>query len=326
MAGFLLRRLGQAILVMWVISLLGFSLQESVGDPLQSLVGQSVSQQERQLLREEMGLELGFWQRYGQFLGAVLQGDLGTSYFFKEPALEVILKKFPATLELVFSAMLWVLLISIPVGVYAAIRPEGRFARLTMALTVTGISVPVFLTAIVLIYFFSVELGWLPSFGRGETVALPGGWQSGWLTADGLEHLLLPSITLASVMLPLFTRLVRAQMLEVLQSDYIKYAWARGLSPARIYFLHALKNALIPLITVAGVQLGTMVACAILTETIFQWPGLGFLFLEAVNRADTPLIVAYLIVIGGLFVLINTVVDVVYGLVNPGVDVVGGRS
>lgn len=326
MLAFLIRRLFQAMVVMFVISLLSFSIQDNLGDPLRELVGQSVSEEQRQQLRDELGLNDPFITQYLRFAGKALQGDLGTSYFFKEPALQVILKKLPATLELVFGATLIIIFFSVPIGVYAAIKPESWFSKCAMGLSIVGISIPVFLTAILAIYLFSVELAWLPSFGRGVTEHVFGSWETGFLNADGLLHLLLPCVSLASIMLPLFVRLIRAEMMEILQSEYVKYAWAKGLSPVRIWFVHALKNTMLPVITVGGVQIGTMVAYTILTETVFQWPGMGFLFLEAVNRVDTPLIVAYLIVVGAIFVITNTVVDLIYGLVNPTVKLAGRAS
>jgi peptide/nickel transport system permease protein len=258
--------------------------------------------------------------QYIRFLGNVLQGDLGTSYFFKEPALDVILKKLPATLELVAGATLIIIGLSVPLGVYTAIKPNSVLSRIIMGLSIVGISIPVFLTAILMIFVFSVELGWFPSYGRGDVVHVFGYWETNFATADGWVHIMLPSVALASIMLPLFVRLIRAEMMEVLQSEYVKYARAKGIRPYRIYFVHALKNTLLPVITVGGVQIGTMVAYTILTETVFQWPGMGFMFLEAVNRVDTPLIVAYLIVVGFIFVVTNTIVDLIYGLVNPTVN------
>lgn len=317
MFAFFVRRLVQAALVMFIISVIAFSIQDNLGDPLREMVGQSVSEAERQALRDRMGLNDPFFVQYWRFLKNALHGDLGTSYFFKKPALDVILQKLPATLELVFGASLIIVLFSVPIGVFAAIRPKHWFSKLAMSISVIGISIPVFLTAILSIYIFSVELGWLPSFGRGETVEILGGWTTGFLTWDGLVHLFLPCIALSSIMLPLFIRLIRAEMLEVLESEYVRFAWAKGLAPKRIWFLHALKNTLLPVITVGGVQIGTLIAYTILTETVFQWPGMGFLFLEAVNRVDTPLIIAYLIVVGLIFVITNTIVDLIYGLVNP---------
>ena len=322
MFAFLLRRIGQAVVVMLVISLLSFSIQDELGDPLRELVGQSVSEETREELREEMGLNDPFLAQYMRFLRGALRGDLGVSYFFKRPALDVILDKLPATIDLVLAATFWILLFSVPVGVFAAVNPRHWFSNLAMGLSAVGISVPVFLTAIFLIYLFSVELGWLPSYGRGETTEIFG-WETGLLTRDGLRHLLLPSISLASVILPLFVRMIRSEMMEALEAEYVRFARAKGLREGRVRMVHAFKNTLLPVITVGGVQIGIMVAYTILTETVFQWPGMGFMFLEAINRADTPLIVAYLIVVGLIFVIVNTVVDIVYGLVNPAVKLTG---
>lgn len=314
---FLLKRLFQGLLVMFVISIISFSIQDNLGDPLRELVGQSVSEAERQVLRDELGLNDPFLVQYGRFLSKAVEGDLGLSYFYKEPALDVIFAKLPATLELVIGATLIIVLVSVPAGVYCAIRPNSWLTRLILGISILGISVPVFLTAIFAIYLFSIELGWLPSYGRGELVPLFSGWETGFLTQSGLAHLILPSISLASIMLPLFIRLIRSEMVEVLHTEYVKFAKAKGLKKVRIYFLHALKNTMLPVITVGGVQIGTMVAYTILTESVFQWPGMGFMFLEAVNRVDTPLIVAYLIVVGAIFVVVNTLVDLLYGLINP---------
>ncbi len=316
MIAFLIRRLAQALVVMFIISLVSFSIQDQLGDPLREMLGVSVSQVERNKLREEMGLNDPFMVQYWRFLKKAVHGDLGDSYFFKRPALEVIMHKFPATFELVLGATLIILTLSIPIGVYCAINPRSWFTKLMMGLSIVGISIPVFLTAIMLIYLFSIYLGWMPSFGRGQTVML-GEWETGLLTSDGLIHLILPSIALSSIMLPLFIRLIRSEMMECMEQDYIRFARAKGLSNRRIWFLHALKNTLLPVITVGGVQIGTMIAFTILTERVFQWPGMGFLFLEAVNRTDTPLIIAYMIFVGLIFVVTNTLVDLIYGLVNP---------
>lgn len=323
LAAFMIRRLGQAVIVMLIISVIGFSIQDQLGDPLRELVGQSVSEAERQALRDKLGLNDPFPVQYWRFLTNAVQGDLGTSYFFKKPALDVILAKFPATFELVLAATLIIVLVSVPAGIYCAIHPESWLSRSILGFSIVGISIPVFLTAIFLIYLFSVQLGWMPSFGRGQTLTLPWGWQTGFLTADGLHHLVMPAIALSSIMLPLFIRLIRAEMMEVLRTEYIRFAWAKGLSPWRIWFVHAFKNTLIPVISVGGVQIGTLIAYTILTETVFQWPGMGFLFLEAVDRVDTPLIIAYIIIVGLIFVITNTIVDLVYALVNPTVNLVG---
>jgi peptide/nickel transport system permease protein len=235
------------------------------------------------------------------------------------------LKKLPATLELVFAASIIIITISIPLGVFCAIRPRHLFAKFTMAASVIGISIPVFLTALALIFIFSITLGWMPSFGRGEIVHVWGYWSTNFVSLDGIAHIIMPSIALSSIMLPLFIRLVRAEMLEVLSSEYVKFARAKGLGSLTVYFKHALKNTMLPVITVGGVQIGIMVAYTILTESVFQWPGMGFMFLEAVNRSDIPLITAYIMFVGFLFVIVNTLVDLLYGLVNPMVDLVAGK-
>ncbi len=324
MFAFIVKRVTQAIFVMLVISFIGFSIRQQIGDPVRDIVGERVSVEEREALRDKLGLNDPFVMQYVRFVRNALQGDLGHSFFFKRPALEVIFDKAPATLELVFVSSLLVILISIPVGVYAAINPRNWFSRLIMGCSIVGVSIPVFLTAILLIYLFSVELQWLPSYGRGDTVNV-WGWQTGFLTFDGLKHLILPSIALSSIMLPLFIRLIRSEMMEVLETEYIKFAWAKGLHRWRVWFLHAFKNTLLPVITVGGVQIGIMIAYTILTETVFQWQGMGFMFLEAVERSDTSLLVAYMVVVGALFVVVNTVVDVIYGLVNPMVRVAGRK-
>lgn len=325
MFAFAMKRILQAVIVMLIISLIGFAIKHNFGDPVRDLVGQRVTPAERTEIREKLGLNDPFMVQYVRFLGAAVQGDLGQSYFFKRPASEVIIRKAPATLELVFCASLIIVLLSVPLGIYSAIRPKTLFSRFIMGGSIVGVSIPVFLTAILLIYIFSVELNWLPSFGRGKTVMLFGWWDTGLLTVDGLLHLIMPSIALSSIMLPLFIRLIRSEMMEVLESEYVKYAWAKGLKPRRVWWVHAFKNTLLPVITVGGVQLGIMVAFTILTETVFQWQGMGSMFIESVERSDTSLMVAYLVFVGFVFVLVNTMVDIIYGLVNPTVRVAGRK-
>ena len=325
MFAFIIRRTTQAIFVMLVISLIGFAIKSQIGDPVRDMVGERVTPAERAEIREELGLNDPFISQYFRFVGQALKGDLGLSFFYKKPALDVIVSKAPATLELVIGAGLIILLVSFPLGVYTALKPRSLFSRLTMGFSTLGVSIPVFLTAIMLIYIFGVQLHWLPSYGRGDTVDLFGNgwWKTGFLTVDGLKHLILPCISLASIMLPLFIRLIRAEMMEVLETEYIKYAWAKGLSRKRIWLLHAFKNTLLPVITVFGVQIGIMFAFTILTETVFQWQGMGYMFLEAVERSDTSLLIAYLVVVGSVFVIVNTVVDIIYGLINPTVRIAG---
>lgn len=314
---FLLRRLMQACFVMIIISLISFAIQDKLGDPVQQMVGMTVSQEERNLIRDDLGLNDGFFIQYWRFAKGAIHGDLGTSYYYKEPTLDVILEKLPATLELAFCAIVLVVIVATPCGVLAAIKPKHVLSRLLMIISSIGLSVPIFIIAILMVYIFSIELNLAPSFGRGNTVEIFSLWESGLFTKDGLKHLLLPSLSLAIALMPIFVRLIRAEMMEVLQSEYIRFAWSKGLSARRIYFKHALKNTMLPVITVGGIQAGTLVAYTILTETIFQWPGMGFLFMDAVSRVDTPLVSAYLIVVGGIFVITNTLVDLIYGLVNP---------
>ena len=325
MFAFIVRRIAQAVLVMLVISIIGFAIKNAVGDPVRDLVGIAVSVEEREALRDELGLNDPLPVQWVRFVTNAVQGDVGHSYFFKKPALEVILKKAPATLELVLCSSIIIVLFSVPMGIFAAVKPNNVFSRLAMGGSIVGVSIPVFLTAIILIYIFAVELHWLPSYGRGDTVRIWGFWETGLLTRNGLKHLILPSISLSSIMLPLFIRLIRAEMKEVLETDYIKFAKAKGLRLRRVYLLHAFKNTLLPVITVGGVQLGTMIAFTVLTETVFQWQGMGFIFLEAVERSDTSLLVAYLVVVGFIFVLVNTLVDIIYGLVNPTVRITGRK-
>ena len=324
MFAFIVRRIIQAILVMLVIGMVGFVIQHQIGDPVRDLVGERVTPAEREVIRDQLGLNDPFYIQYYRFVKNACRGDLGLSFFYKKPALEVIISKAPATIELVIVTALILIVVSIPAGIYSAINPRSWISRIIMAASTIGVAMPVFLTAIALIYFFGVELNWLPSYGRGETVNI-WGWESGFFTLDGLTHLILPSISLSTIMLPLFIRLVRAEMMEVLETEYIKFAWAKGLHRQRVWYLHAFKNTLLPVITVFGVQLGILFAFTILTETVFQWQGMGFMFLEAVDRSDTSLLVAYLVLVGVIFVVVNTVVDIVYGLVNPMVRIAGTK-
>jgi len=325
MIAFFIRRVTQAIFVMLVISIIGFAIKQSVGDPVREITGISVSAEEREILRDKLGLNDPFMIQWIRFVKDALHGDLGNSFYFKKPATKVIISKAPATLELVFATSILVILFSVPLGIYAAVYPNAWLSRFFMGASIVGVSIPVFLTAILLIYVFSVSLGWLPSFGRGDLVEIIPGWKSGFFTADGLKHLILPSIALTSIMLPLFIRLIRAEMKESLETEYVKFARAKGLKPARVLFVHAFKNTLLPVITVGGVQLGTLIAFTILTETVFQWQGMGSMFIESVERADTSLMVAYLVFVGLIFVVVNTVVDLIYGLVNPMVRVAGRK-
>ncbi|WP_394180055.1 ABC transporter permease [Marinomonas posidonica] len=317
MLAFLLRRLIQACFVLIVISLISFAIQDKLGDPVRQMVGMTTTTEVREQLRDELGLNDGFITQYTRFAKNALTGDFGTSYYYKEPTIDVILNKLPATFELAFCAILLVICIATPFGIITAIHPKHLVSRLIMLVSSIGLSIPIFIIAIFMVYVFSIQWNLAPSFGRGETTLLFGVWKSGLFTKDGLSHLLLPSLSLAIALIPIFVRLIRSEMSEVLQSEYIRFAWSKGLSAPRIYFFHALKNTMLPIITIGGIQAGTLVAYTILTETIFQWPGMGFLFMDAVSRVDTPLISAYLMVVGGMFVVMNTFVDLIYGLVNP---------
>ena len=309
---------------MLAILVIAFAVRSALGDPLREIMGEAVPEAEREQFRQELGLNDPWPVQLARYLGNAVKGDLGTSTIYKRPTLDVILAKFPASFELVLAASLIVLLLSVPAGVYCAVRPHTRGAKLILGLSVLGISIPVFLTGIFLITIFSVWLGWLPAFGRGDTVKL-GFWETGLLTRDGLAHIVLPAITLSSIMLPLFIRLVRGAMLDELGHDYVRTARAKGAAPMRVWLRHALRNALLPLVAVGGLQIGTLIAYTLLTETVFQWPGMGFLFLEAVTRADVPLITTYLVFVGLIFVVTNTLVDILSLALDPRVSLEGTR-
>jgi len=323
MFAFIVRRVLQAVVVMLAISLVGFSIKNQIGDPVRDLVGERVTPAERALIADEMGLNDPFLIQYVRFVKQALKGDLGRSFLYNKPALEVILKHAPATIELLIGTALIIIVVSLPLGIQSALQPKSMLSRFTMSFSTLGVSMPVFLTAILLIYLFAVHLQILPSYGRGETVDVFGNgyWMSGFLTVDGLKHLILPCFSLSTLMLPLFIRLIRSEMMEVLETEYIKYAWAKGLSPTRVWMVHAFKNTLLPVVTVFGVQIGIMFAYTLLTELVFQWQGMGFMFLEAVQRADTSLLIAYMVVVACVFVLTNTVVDIFYGFINPTIRV-----
>ena len=314
--GFVAWRVAQALLVMLAILIIAFAVRSSLGDPLREIMGEAVPQSERAALEAELGLDAPWPVQLVRYLGAATTGDFGSSYIYKRSTLEVILSKFPASFELVLAASVLVFLLCVPAGIYCAVRPNALGAKLILGLSTLGISIPVFLTGIFLITIFSVWLGLLPAFGRGETVQI-GPWSTGFLTVDGLEHLFLPAVTLSSIMLPLFIRLVRGAMLDELGRDYVRTARAKGAGHLRVWLHHALRNALLPLVAVGGLQVGTLLAFTLLTETVFQWPGMGFLFLEAVTRADIPLITTYLIVVGLLFVATNTIVDLLSLWLDP---------
>ncbi len=313
---FILRRLGESILVMVVVTLVAFLLFRFVGDPVAQMVGQDASVADRQHLRVVLGLDDPIPTQLVRFLWQALHGDFGISYQFKQPVTDLLIARFPATFELAFVAALISVVLGIPMGVYAGMRPQAALARLLLAVSLVGVSLPTFLIGILLIYVFSVRLGWLPSYGRGDTIAI-GAWRTGLLTHSGLLALVMPSITLGLFQLTLIMRLVRAEMMEVLRTDFIRFARARGLSERAVNFGHALKNTLVPVMTIIGLQLGSVIAFAIITETVFQWPGMGLLFIASVQNADIPVMAAYLILVAAIFVVINLVVDLMYAVVDP---------
>ncbi|MCA3252975.1 MAG: ABC transporter permease [Pseudomonadota bacterium] len=316
MFAFVLRRLMQAVVVMATVGFLAFMLFQYVGDPVTSLLGQDATQEQREALRKDLGLDQPFPVQFARFAANAVQGEFGLSLRQGRKVSSLIAERLPATLELALAAAVIALVVGVPLGVYAALRRGTFGSQAVMTLSLLGVSLPTFLIGILLILVFSVQLKWLPSFGRGDTVSL-GGWTTGLLTADGWKHLILPSITLAVFQLALILRLVRAEMLEVLRTDYIKFARARGLTDRAVHFGHALKNTLVPVITITGLQLGSLIAFAIITETVFQWPGMGFLFIQAVQFADIPVMAAYLCLIALIFVVVNLVVDLLYFAVDP---------
>ncbi len=316
MLAFVLRRLLQAMVVMVVVSFIAFMLFQFVGDPVQSLLGVDALPDQITQLRTDLGLDKPFIVQFWHFLGNAVQGEFGISYRQGAKVSRLIAERLPATLELAFVAVFLALIVGIPMGVYAALKRGSFLSQMFMTISLLGVSLPTFLIGILLILVFAVWLGVLPSFGRGDTTQL-GWWSTGLLTVDGLKHIVLPAITLAVFQLTLIMRLVRAEMLEVLRTDYIKFARARGLSDSSIHFGHALKNTLVPVITIIGLQLGAVIAFAIITESVFQWPGMGLLFIQAVTFADIPVMAAYLCLIALIFVVINLVVDLLYFAVDP---------
>ncbi len=316
MLAFILRRLFQAALVMVTVAFIAFMLFQYVGDPVTFMLGQDATAEQVAELRATLGLDQPFFVQFWHFLVNAAHGDFGISLRQGTPVSRLIAERFPATLELALVAAGLALLVGIPMGVFAALRRGTFMSQVFMTLSLLGVSLPTFLIGILLILVFAVILGWFPSFGRGEVVHI-GGWTTGLLTAKGWHHLTLPAVTLAIFQLTLIMRLVRAEMLEVLRTDYIKFARARGLSDRAVHFGHALKNTLVPVMTITGLQLGGLIAFAIITETVFQWPGMGLLFIQAVTFADIPVMAAYLCLIALIFVVINLIVDLLYFAVDP---------
>ncbi len=327
MLALIIRRVIQSVVVMLTVALIAFTLFRFVGDPIAQMVGQDTSLQDRERLRQELGLNDPIMVQFGNFVVNTVQGNFGISFRIGRPVNELIMERMPATLELSLIAALFALLVGIPMGVYTGLYPEKWLSKLFLTVSLMGISLPTFLIGILLILLFGVILGWLPTFGRGAVDQF-GWWSSGLFNADGIRAILMPAFTLGMFQLTLIMRLVRSEMLEVLRTDYIKFARARGLSNRAVHFGHALKNTLVPVITITGLQLGSIIAFAIITETVFQWPGMGLLFIQAVDFVDIPIMATYLILIAAFFVIINLIVDLLYFAVDPRLRVeraVGGH-
>ncbi len=316
MITFIAQRLFQSVIVMLTVALIAFSLFRYVGDPINNMVGQDTTIEEREELKERLGLNDSFFLQFARFAKGAAQGEFGFSYQHRRPVSELLAERLPATLELSLVSALIALLVGVPMGVYTAIRRDSPLSHAFMTLSLVGISLPTFLIGILLILFFGVILRWLPTFGRGEVIAI-GWWTTGLLTASGLKSLIMPAITLALFQMTLIMRLVRAEMLEVLRTDFVKFGRARGLADRYIHFVIALKNTMVPVITITGLQLGSIIAFAIITESVFQWPGMGLLFIQAVGSVDIPIMAAYLVLIAFFFVVINLIVDILYFVVDP---------
>ncbi len=326
MLAYTIRRVAQSALVLLIVGLVAFSMFRFVGDPIENMLGQERTVEDIERLRDQLGLNQSFAVQYYRFLEGAVQGNFGVSYRQGRPVAEILMERAPATLELAAVSAILAIIFGIAFGVFTAIRRDGFVANFIMSASLIGVSLPTFLIGILLIYIFSVELNWLPSFGRGETVDI-GGWSTGFLTESGLKALILPAITLGLYQMTLIMRLVRSEMLEVLRQDYIRFACARGLKDRTINFRHALKNTMVPVITVIGLQLGAIIAFAIITETVFQWPGVGLLFINAIQFVDIPVMAAYLMLISVMFVAINLIVDMLYFFIDPRlrVDRAGGH-
>ncbi len=316
MTALVLRRLLQSIVVMLVVALMAFTIFRYVGDPVAMMVGQETSLEERAQLRVTLGLDDPIPVQFGRFVIDMVHGNFGISYQIGRPVSELLVERLPATLELSGIAALFALLVGIPMGVYTALYPTRWLSKIFLGISLIGISLPTFLIGILLILLFGVTLGWLPTFGRGDVVAI-GGWTTGLMSISGLKSLIMPAFTLGMFQLTLIMRLVRSEMLEVLRTDYIKFARARGLTNRVVHLGHALKNTLVPVITITGLQLGSIIAFAIITETVFQWPGMGLLFIQAISMVDIPIMAAYLVLIAFFFVIINLIVDLLYHVVDP---------
>jgi len=313
---FLIRRTSQSVVVLLVMSLLVFVGVYAIGDPVQILISPDANQEEIQRVITSLGLDKPLWEQYWLFLVNALQGDLGNSFVYNQPALKLILERMPATLELAAFAVVIAIFFGIPLGMIAGLRPNAWYSRTIMSVSILGFSLPTFWVGLMMIMVFAVMIGWLPASGRGETVDLFGVPVS-FLTWDGLQHMLLPAINLGLFKISLVIRLTRAGMRENLLMDYVKFAYAKGLSSSRVIFLHVLKNIMVPIVTVVGLELGNVIAFAVVTESIFAWPGMGKLLIDSIGLLDRPIVVAYLLITVVMFILINLVVDVLYSVLDP---------
>lgn len=316
MTGWAFVRIAQAVFVVLAMTVIVFVGIHVIGDPVEVLISPEADQAERLRAIAAFGLDKPLWQQYFAFLGGALHGDLGRSFVYNEPALKVILQRMPATLELAVAAMLLAITIGIPLGLYAGVRPHSRLSKVIMTGSILGFSLPGFWVGLLLIMIFAVQLGWMPSGGRGETRAVFGvAWS--FLTLDGLHHMLLPALNLALFKISLVMRLVRAETQEIVQQDYIRTARAKGLDEKRVIFVHLLKNILIPVVTIIGLEFGSLIAFSVVTETIFAWPGMGKLIIDSIQVLDRPMIVAYLMIVVLMFVMINLIVDALYTALDP---------
>ena len=316
MLNYFLKRLFQASLVMLIVAFVSFSLFNFVGDPVNNMVGQEASDERREEIRDKLGINDPIYVQFYNFVENIVQGNFGISYQLKRPVSDLISERMPATLELVFVSALLAISVGVLLGVYTGIHRDSFLSKIILVVSLAGVSLPTFIIGIMLIYLFSVILGVLPSFGRGQVIDL-GFWTTGFLTISGLKALILPSVTLSLFQMTYVIRLVRAEMMEILQTDYIKFAKARGISDKIINYRYALKNGLIPVITITGINIGTLIAFSIITETVFQWPGMGSLFINAVYFVDIPIMSAYMIMVAFIFVMINFIVDITYYFVDP---------
>lgn len=322
MLAWLTQRLGQALLVLFVMSLIVFFGMHAIGNPVDILIGEDMNQQERLEAIARLGLDKPIFQQYLSFVQGALTGNMGRSFVYNVDAIQLIFQRLPATLELAVAALLIAVLVGMPLGLFAGLKPDNPFSKIFMAGSILGFSLPAFWLGLMFIMVFSVQLGWLPASGRGDTRELFGvAWS--WLTLDGWRHMILPSFTLALFKISLVMRLTRAGVREVLPQDHVRFAKAKGLSPTRVVMKHVLRNTMIPVVTVLGLELGSTIAYAVVTETIFSWPGAGKLILDSINTLDRPVVVAYLMVVVFIFVTLNLIVDILYRLLDPRVRVEG---